>query len=49
MIAAVVSTRLEQLYEGRRLILPMIDGGDLRAIQRGVLHALGLSWLTSAI
>jgi mRNA interferase MazF len=49
MLAAVAPVRLDRLRHDRRWRAPMIEGGDFRAIQRGVLHALGLSALIAAL
>ncbi len=49
VLAAVAPVRLDRLRSNGRWSAPKIDSGDLRSIQRGVLHALGLSALTAAL
>ena len=49
VMAAVAPGRLDRFYWRGRSAAPMIASGDFRSIQRGVLHALGLSLLTESI
>jgi mRNA interferase MazF len=46
MLAAVASHRLDRLRADGKWSAPIVERSDFRAIQRGVLHALGLSALT---
>jgi len=45
-LAAVAPARLDRLRADGRWSAPTIEIGDFHAIQRGVLHALGLGRLT---
>lgn len=49
MIAAVSPTRLGRLWLPPGAETPRLSRADLNAIQGGVLHALGLGRLTSAL
>jgi uncharacterized protein YifN (PemK superfamily) len=46
VIAAVAPFRLDRMRRDGQLSAPTIEHDDFRAIQRGVLHACGLSPLT---
>ncbi len=49
MVSAVSAQRLDRLRVGGAWMTPAIRPEDLAAVQRGVLHALGLSRLTAAV
>jgi mRNA interferase MazF len=48
-LTSVAHTRLDRMFVNGRWITPTLSDGDFRAIQSGVLHALGLSRLTAQL